>query len=300
MYGVPNIMSYPAGDETAFDGMTDDDAPRYKIAMYEWSNGGWVPTDVIVVTDSEDDEDDDGEHPEGCRCDFCEEHGEHPEGCRCHKCSGFVPYGMAGMDDEDAAEDGGYEDDGEDEGYEGAGFQSIVVDDYDPVTSPMYGKAVVLAAARREGEARMAALSYRSIVPLDYGYDAHTAGLGRMLTPRELMQRRMAAKAAAEKRKAMRLSNHAMLEDRRRALRAAEREMKQKRRLARKAMRDQRKKGGYWRQLGKSAKHALGHEFETAGHLFTGQKQIVPLKHARRAALSVARYDEIVAMLGGV
>jgi hypothetical protein len=268
VYAVSDLVKWQDDDgdhmgevmDVAFDGLEAPDVPVYKVKVYEYADGEWVPRRVVVV------------HAEGME-------------------SAYGDY-----DDE------GYEDDDEGHGMKcSCGGSCPMCHGADLMASPMYGKAVVLASARRDAEAKRASLVYRSVVPL-FAEDPepHTAAfrIGRRLSPAELQQRKMAAQKAAEKRKQMRLSNRGMMEERRAELRRAEREMKSKRKLARQSMKQQRKKGGYWKQAGRAAKHALGHEFETAARLFTGKAEVTPFARPRRSSLDSARMARIAALAG--
>lgn len=273
MYAVSDLVKWQDDDgdhmgevmDVAFDGLETPDVPVYKVKVYEYDDGEWVPRRVVVV------------HASGMESAYAEDDDEGYE-----------------------SEDEGYGED-DDESECACGGSCPMCHGADLMASPMYGKAVMLASARRDAEAKRASLVYRSVVPL-FAEDPepHTAAfrIGRQLSPAELAQRKAAAKAAAEKRKMMRLSSRGMMEDRRRELRRMEREMRGKRKLARQSMKQQRKKGGYWKQLGRSAKHALTHEFQTAGHIFTGEHQVTPFTRPRRSSLDSARMARIAALAG--
>ncbi len=112
----------------------------------------------------------------------------------------------------------------------------------------------------------------------------------RALTPAELQQRKDAAKSAAEKRRRGDTTTANPLEVRRRDLRAKQLKETEQRKAAARRLRKQRREGRYLRSALKSAKHAIGHEFETAGKLVSGEHQVVPFDY--RVRVGAAAFEE--------
>lgn len=140
-----------------------------------------------------------------------------------------------------------------------------------------------------------------SILPLEGPpLDPRLAALRfpRALTPAQLQQRRMAAKAAAEKRRRLAQQNRSVLEQRRAELRRQTQGMAKQRKVARQQLKASRPKN-WVREAAKNAGRGITEDFKVAGELLTGEAQIVPLETskkkrvARIASLSVERVREI-------
>lgn len=274
MYATNDLVTWEDDDgghlgevmDVAFDGLEPGDVPVYKVKVYEYEDGQWVPRRVVVVNaDTEigsayadyDDMDDMDDESDDCAC-----------GGGCTMCH---PERM--------------------------------------VASPLYGRAVMLAAARQEAAAYRASLVYRSVSPLVAGdHPAHTAAfgrLGRMLSPAELRQRREAARSRKRRRKSMVLQRNQMLEDRRRVLRRQQMELKAKRKQAARDLRAKRRQGHHLREAGRNAAKAMAHEFQMAGDMVMGtghHYKMAPLvqatPRARRGSLGAERLARIASLAG--